>query len=543
MGFADLLEEAGGVGVFQLINMVLLALPFFMLASHNVIQNFSAAIPEHHCKVQLHCNYSHCVNLTVSQIQRLLIPLDNQKKLEKCLQFPAPQWDLLNMDSAYLNMTSREMVPCKDGWTYDTSEYSSTIVSEWDLVCESRSLKEIAQTVYMSGVLGGGIIFGQLSDRFGRRTVLLWSNLQMAVAGTCAAYSPLFALYCVFRFLTGMALSGIILNVFSLNIEWIPSKIRVVTCIGLGYCHTFGQLILAGYAYKIREWHRLQLIASAPFYFFFLYTWWIPESARWLVLNKKSKEAVKQLKRVTKLNGRPEVVKRLTPEVIEANMEKEIKESESSYRITDVLRRPGMRRITCCLLCTWFSTSFSFYGLAMDLQGFGASVYLMQVVFGVVDIPFNIISLLLISLIGRRFTQASSLIFSGVSILANIFVPKEMQVMRISFAVFGKGCVSGAFICAYLYTLELYPTVIRQTGLGFVSTMARLGAMVAPLVKLTGDYASFLPLLIYGTAPIITGIVVCFLPETRNTQIPDTIEEAEDRLLIVELLKPVILGE
>lgn len=38
----------------------------------------------------------------------------------------------------------------------------------------------------------------------------------MAVSGSCAAFAPSFTVYCVFRFLSGMALSGIGLNAVSL---------------------------------------------------------------------------------------------------------------------------------------------------------------------------------------------------------------------------------------------------------------------------------------------------------------------------------------
>lgn len=37
----------------------------------------------------------------------------------------------------------------------------------------------------------------------------------------------------------------------------------------------------------------------------------------------------------------------------------------------------------------------------------------------------------------------------------------EMQLWRTALAVFGKGCLSGSFSCLFLYTSELYPTVLR----------------------------------------------------------------------------------
>lgn len=65
--------------------------------------------------------------------------------------------------------------------------------------------------------------------------------------------------------------------------------------------------------------------------------------------------------------------------------------------------------------------------------------------------------------------------------------------------------------------------------MGWVSMMARLGAMVAPLVLLFSEAVVWLPGLIYGGAPILSGIFAYFLPETLNSPLPDTIQDAEDR--------------
>lgn len=53
--------------------------------------------------------------------------------------------------------------------------------------------------------------------RLGRKAPLVWSYLQLAVSGAATAYFSSFGAYCVFRFLTGMTFSGIILNSFSLG--------------------------------------------------------------------------------------------------------------------------------------------------------------------------------------------------------------------------------------------------------------------------------------------------------------------------------------
>ncbi|XP_069502436.1 solute carrier family 22 member 6-A-like, partial [Ambystoma mexicanum] len=399
----------------------------------------------------------------------------------------------------------------------------STIVTLWDLVCEQRSLRQMAQSIYMMGVLVGGAILGLLSDRYGRRALLIWTYLQMAISGTC------FICFCVFRFLVGMASSGIILNTNSLALEWVPTQARTVTNMFTGYSVTFGHILMAGLAYAMRDWHWLQMAISVPFFVFFSYSWWFTESARWLVMAGNPARALNELRKVARINGKVEEGQKLSTEMLKASMQKELALRKTSYTVMDTVRTPILRRISCCLALVWFSTVFAYYGLAMDLQSFGLSIYLVQVIFACIDIPCKLVSVLAMSFLGRRVAQASSLILAGLTILATIFVPQEMQILRTALAVMGKGCLAASFVCVYLFTGELYPTMIRQTGMGLCNTMARLGGMVAPLVRMTEEYFWFLPLVIYGCAPIISGIAACFLPETLNVPLPDSVEEVESR--------------
>ncbi|KAM4617141.1 solute carrier family 22 member 6-A-like [Discoglossus pictus] len=528
MAFADLLERVGGMGHFQIIQVILLCLPIFLMASHNLLQNFSAAIPEHKCRI----NDTESSNSTVDQegLVRLFAPVNNKGRPDSCLEFVEVQWRRVDTNTTWYNTTDVETRPCSSGWEYDRGEFSSTIITEWDLVCIQKTRRQLAQSIYMAGVLVGAIILGGLSDKYGRRALLIWSNLQMAVSGTCTAFSPNFISYCVFRFLGGMALSGIGLNTTALLVEWVPTRARTITGTLAGYCYTVGQLLLAGLSYGIRDWRWLQLTISLPFVFFFLYSWWFPESARWLVLSGRPDKAVTEMKRVAKLNGKTEEGEKITLETLKGDMMKEVACGKITYTVFDLVRTGTVRRISIAISLVWFSTSFAYYGLAMDLQKFGVSIYLIQVIFGAVDFPAKLVSTTGMIYIGRRVTQCFSLLLGGSAIIANIFVPNELQTVRTSLAVFGKGCLAASFSCIFLYTTELYPTVIRQSGLGLGSTMARVGGIVAPLVKMLGEYYPFLPLLIYGGAPILSGLVVYILPETVNQPLPDTIEEVENRV-------------
>jgi len=48
----------------------------------------------------------------------------------------------------------------------------------------------------------------------------------------------------------------------------------------------------------------------------------------------------------------------------------------------------------------------------------------------------------------------------------------------------GKFCIAGAFAIVYNYTVERFPTVVRNTAIGLGSMFARLAGGFTPLVTL-----------------------------------------------------------
>ena len=55
---------------------------------------------------------------------------------------------------------------------------------------------------------------------------------------------------------------------------------------------------------------------------------------------------------------------------------------------------------------------------------------------------------------------------------------------RIAVALIGKFAVAGSFAFVYLYTAELFPTQVRNLGVGVTTIGARLGGILSPMVLL-----------------------------------------------------------
>ncbi|EHB02111.1 Solute carrier family 22 member 8 [Heterocephalus glaber] len=574
MTFSDLLERVGSMGPFQYLHIVLLSLPILGMANHNLLQIFLATTPAHHCRPPPNASTGPWVPL-----------LGPSGKPEKCLRL------VHTPNASMPNTTQVATEPCLDGWVYNTSRdtivtepdsregpgatltaflaanltaslYKSyspkhgarsgafdngtmmmkwppwpechccpTIVCnskrQWDLVCDSAKMKEMAQSVFMAGILIGGLVLGELSDRFGRKPILTLSYLLLATSGSSAAFSPSLPVYMVFRFLCGMSISGISLSTVILNVEWMPTRIRAISSTAIGYFYTCGQFLLSGLAYAIPQWRWLQLTVSVPFFIFSLLSWWIPESIRWMVLSGKFTKALQTLQRVAAFNGKKEEGEKLSMEDLKFSLQKDIALAKLKYGILDLFRVPILRRVTLCLSLAWFSTGFAYYSLAMGVEEFGVDIYILQVIFGGVDIPAKLITILALSYLGRHVTLASVLILAGGAILGLIFTPEDMHILKTSLAVFGKGCLSGSFSCIFLYTSELYPTVIRQTGMGISNMWTRVGSMIAPLVKITGEVQPFIPNIIYGTMALLGGSAAFFLPETLNRPLPENIEDLQ----------------
>ncbi|KAM4583581.1 solute carrier family 22 member 7-like [Odontesthes bonariensis] len=522
MKFDNVLAEVNGFGRFQIRTILLLVIPRVTLPFHFLLNNFIAVIPAHHCNISSLDDEGIFRNL--SQEERLIvsIPVQQDGSPNSCQMFAEPQYHLLLNAT---NITDLPTMPCQNGWVYDNTTFKSTLATEWDLVCDHKSVNTATATIFFMGVMVGAAIFGYLSDRFGRKRTLLVSYIMTTLFGFASAFSYNFYMFAAMRFLTGFGISGISIVSIVLCVEWVDIKHRTYVGVLMSLDWSVSTIILPGVAYIVNDWRHLTAAVTSPLFAAMLCWRLLPESARWLISNGKVNSAHFYLSNCAKVNRREEFMADLKPEVLSKVILVENENKKCSY--VDLVRTPKMRQLTLLTGIVWFGVACTYYGISLNVTGFGVNIYLTQFIYGVTEVPAKAFIVFFLNKIGRRWTQVGTLFLTGLCIFCNMFIPKDLWTAQTALGALGKMFAEAAFTTVFLYTTELYPTVMRQSGLGYSSFMARIGVSLSPLMMILEDVWVLLPSTLFSLVAVTATLSASFLPETKNVRLPETIEDVE----------------
>jgi putative MFS transporter len=419
------------------------------------------------------------------------------------------------------------------GWMFDAMDQGmvsgviAAIGKDWDLT------KYELSWLTSSGLLGmivGAALSGAISDRLGRRTVILYTLLIYSIGSLLCGLANDYWMLMIFRFITGFGLGGELPAASTLVSEVSPLKSRGRNVVILESFWAWGWIaasLVAFLAIPEFGWRSAFFIGAIPALFAAALRFKVPESPRYLELNGRRDEAEKIVSDLEAAAG-VESVPDSTP------IEKV--EKRPWYEEFKMLWTKANLRTTAVLWIIWFGINFGYYGFVLwtptllTEQGFDIVKSLgFTLIMCVAQLPGYFSAALLIERLGRKPTLI--IYFAGTAIAAWLFGHAGSENM-----ILITGCLLyffalGAWGCVYSYTPEVYPTDVRGSGNGWAAAFGRIGAFIAPFI-VPAMYASFgsddgfmLVFAILAAAFAFVAIVILiFGKETKGMSLKDVSE-------------------
>ncbi|XP_068183753.1 synaptic vesicle 2-related protein-like isoform X2 [Antennarius striatus] len=194
-------------------------------------------------------------------------------------------------------------------WTGDAMEMMILSILSPQLKCEWRlpGYKVALMTsVVFIGMMLGCPMWGQVSDKYGRRIGLTMCICWTVFYGLLSAFSPGYAWILILRGLVGFGFGGGPQTV-TLYSEFLPVKKRGTLIMMMSIFWSFGTMfvvLLALWIMPTLGWRWLLGVSTLPLAIFVCFTFWLPESPRFDLLTGNTEKAMVTLQRVARENGK-----------------------------------------------------------------------------------------------------------------------------------------------------------------------------------------------------------------------------------------------
>ena len=355
------------------------------------------------------------------------------------------------------------------------------------------------------GMVFGALGSGPLADRFGRKWVLVASVMIFGAFSLASAYASNVDQLLILRFLTGLGLGAGMPNATTLLSEYTPERFRslLVTSMFCGF-----NLGMAGGGFISAKlipafgWHSLLLLGGIlPLLLAVVLLFWLPESARYLVVRNKGVEKVRR------------ALAPIAPEQVARAASFSVPE-QTTVKASNVLAvifsgtyRTGtlllwltyfMGLVIVYLLTSWLPTLMRESGASMEQAAFIGALFQFGGVLSAVGVgwamdrfnPHKVIAAFY--LLAGVFAYAVGQSLGNMTVLATLVLIAGM-------------CVNGAQSAMPSLAARFYPTQGRATGVSWMLGIGRFGAILgawmgATLLGLGWDFEQVLTALVIPAA-------------------------------------------
>ncbi|XP_050546286.1 beta-alanine transporter [Daktulosphaira vitifoliae] len=487
MDFDKILMDVGEYGSYQKRLMWIIVLPCVLPCGfHAYNQLFMAATPVFWCKEDKNSNYTFKTNTCID--------INN----ETC-----------------------------ESWDYDFSRYSSTIVTEWNLVCSKQFYPTLALSLFGLSGLFGMLLFGYLQDGFGRRPSFFIYLFIECIFGVTTAFANDFWTWLIFRIGVGFTIPAILATPNVLPMEFVGPTYRTTCILLTNIAHSISMVLLSLLLYFFRDWRHLALSTSLPFILFFLYWWEFPESPRWLLARGNFDEAKTILQKISKTNKKnisSSYFENLKVEFIDIQKIQKNKSNET-YNMMHLFKNPNLRFKTFSVTFIWFVNTTVYVGLSYYTPSLSSDEHLNFFLVSIVELPTYILLWPAMNKYGRKSLLCTSMLIGGIACLSTNYPQLDDMWVLLMFCTAKMG-ISTSYVVLSLFAPELYPTVVRGLGISVSSVAGMIGPVVIPLINYIG-LGSQLTLTVLGVLQIFGVFITLILPETKNCNLPQTLDDAE----------------
>lgn len=513
-------KEIGGMGKFQITTGLLLLWPIIHAGAMTGEFLFTSGRLPHRCAIP-ECEDFNTI-YAPSWIFKA-VPESDSGDIHDCERYlPLNITDIIVPDDDVcpsLLFDTNQRIQC-ESYVY---ERTNTVVYDFGLECNEwlRTLTTICTAV---GSIFGLLATSYISDRWGRKTVIIMGALGISATAIARSFSVNYGMYVTFHFLGAAVGSGLFGGMYILAAEIVGTAYRVPTSAFISSSMSVGQVILGLLAWSIPAWRHLTLV-HAPACLIIVYYWILPESARWMFSKNKFEETREVLSKMARMNGRT-ISEETLNSIFDSKKKENFEKKPEQNLLSRILDSPIILRRCLVTPIWWFTSNAVYYGLSINSVGLSGNIYLNYIITSAIEIPGYWSAVLTLNRIGRKYTIFTGFMISSVCCIAFAFIPSDLSTLSLVFYCIGKFGIAAVFTSIYLYTSELYPTTDRHKFIGYCSTIGRIGSILAGLSPALMVYWSGIPTIIFGSLAFIAALSVLTQPDTLGIKLPDSLAEA-----------------